>query len=130
MKTENKKSLFTTLCLGACGIISGTVNALIGTGGGIIITFVLSRLYSENPDYSTKDVFSMVLLSVAIISAGTSLIYLLNGMVDIYDALIFLPSAAAGGAVGALLLDKLDSAIFKKMFALLVIWAGVSVMTR
>ena len=130
MKTEIKKSFFMTLGLGVCGILSGVINALIGTGGGIIITFVLSRLYSENPDYSTKDVFSMVLLSVAIMSAGTSVIYLSSGMFDISDALVFLPSAAAGGAVGALLLDKLDSAIFKKLFALLVIWAGISVMTR
>ena len=130
MKTEIKKSFFTALCLVLCGAASGAVNALIGTGGGIIITFVLSKLYSKDPDYSTKDLFSTVLLSVAIMSAGTCAIYLARGAVDISDALVFLPSAAVGGVLGALLLDKLDSGVFRRLFALLVIWAGISAVTK
>jgi len=106
MKTEFKKSFFIAIMLGICGIAAGMINALIGTGGGIIITLVLSKLYSKNRSYSTKDVFSAVLLSVSIMTAGTVAIYFLNGTLDFSDALVYLPSAAAGGVAGALMLEK------------------------
>lgn len=130
MKTENKSSYFYALLLALCGFSAGILNSLLGTGGGMIITFALSRLYAKNKAYSTKDIFSMTLASVFIMSGGTCVMYIINGMATIKDALPFLPSALIGGAIGAILLSKLRSSIFKKIFSALVIWAGISMVTR
>ena len=41
------------------GLVAGVVNGLFGTGGGIIIVYLLSRLYAESCEYQTKDIFAM-----------------------------------------------------------------------
>lgn len=125
MKIREKKSVMTAVLLGLGGFLSGIVNALLGTGGGIIITFLLSKLYASSEEYSTKDIFSMTLSSVAIMSAGTAVIYLIKGFFKISDALLLTVPAAIGGAVGALVLDKATPSAFKKIFAVLVVWAGI-----
>lgn len=38
----------------AVGLLAGTINGLIGTGGGIAIVFFLSKIYAKNSLYSTK----------------------------------------------------------------------------
>lgn len=130
MKIENKRALLCAALLALCGFSAGILNSLLGTGGGIIITFALSRLYAKSSSYSTKDIFAMTLASVFIMSGGTCIMYIICGMLDIKAALPFLPFAFIGGAVGALLLSKLSSAVFKKIFSILVIFAGISMVMR
>ena len=126
MKTSPKKPFLTVAAIAGCGFCSGMLNALIGTGGGIIITFLLSNLYAESDMYSTKDIFSMTLASVALMTVGTVVMYLQRGIVKLSDASPFIIPAAIGGAIGAAILDKANAAFMKKIFALLIIWAGVS----
>ena len=38
---------------------AGAVNGLFGMGGGILIFFMLCKLYAENEEYSTKDIFAI-----------------------------------------------------------------------
>ena len=126
MRTSPKKPFFTVAAIASCGFCSGMLNALIGTGGGIVITFLLSKLYAKSDMYSTKDIFSMTLASVAVMTVGTVFMYVRRGIVSITDASPFIIPAAIGGAIGATILDRIDAAIMKRIFALLIIWAGVS----
>ena len=126
MKTSPKKPFLTVAAIAGCGFCSGMLNALIGTGGGIVITFLLSKLYAKSNMYSTKDIFSITLASVAVMTVGTVFMYVRRGIVNISDASPFIIPAAIGGAIGACVLDRIDAAIMKRIFALLVIWAGVS----
>ncbi|MCQ2435358.1 MAG: sulfite exporter TauE/SafE family protein [Clostridia bacterium] len=120
--------MYLSLVLG--GIASGFLNALIGTGGGILITLILKKLYEKDNAFGAEDVFASTLAAVAIMSAGTVAVYILRGTFDPADAVPYIIPAVFGGAAGALVLGRINSEIFKKLFAMLVIWAGVSMIVR
>ena len=112
------------------GAAAGAMNGLLGTGGGIITFFVLTKIYANDGEYSTKDVFATTYAASALMSVASVFFNLSRGSLDISEASPYMLPAVAGGILGAVLLDKLNAGIFKKLFALLVIWAGTSMMAK
>ena len=53
---------FFPLVLGS--FAAGAINGLFGMGGGILIYFILCKLYAENEEYSIKDIFVMTVMRV------------------------------------------------------------------
>ena len=110
----------------ACGLCAGFINGLLGTGGGILIIFTLSKLY---PDSDPKDNFATAIaciLPMSVVSAG---FYLKGGSVAPGDVMIYILPAIAGGVTGAYLLCRIKASLLKKIFACLVIWAGVNMIS-
>ena len=112
------------------GAAAGTVNGLLGTGGGIITFFVLTKIYAKSGEYSTKDVFATTYAASALTSVASVFFCLSRGSLSLSEAAPYILPAVAGGAVGAILLDKFNAGIFRKLFALLVVWAGLSMMAK
>lgn len=109
------------------GLCAGFINGLLGTGGGIIIIFILQKLF---PDSDPKDNFASAIaciLPMSVVSAG---FYLNGGSVVLSDVLIYIIPAVVGGVLGALLLCRFKTKLLKKLFACLVIWAGVNMLIR
>ena len=117
------------VCLALGGFISGTVNGVFGTGG-IISVFVLSRLFRGESAPEKKDIFAMTLFSCFFMSVSSAVIYVHAGHATPADALPYVLPALLGGTAGAFLLDKIKPALLSKIFALLVIYAGVTLFTR
>ena len=112
------------------GFSAGVINGLFGTGGGILIVFLFSRIYAKPKEYSKKDCFSMTIAVTLAFSAVSLFGYLKNGSMDTEQLTpIFLP-AFLGGIAGAFLLDKINVRILRKIFAGLVIYAGVLLILR
>ena len=111
------------LLFSLAGVLSGVVNGLLGTGGGILTVFFLSKIYAREKIYSTKDVFAITLCSSLIMSAASLVFYLSQGAP-------YMLAAIFGGAFGAFLLDRLNSKAMKVIFALLVVWAGISMVIK
>jgi len=130
MKNNYKKYTGLLLIIVITGLSAGIVNGLFGTGGGIIIVYLLSRLYTGSDKYHTKDVFAMTVGSILIMSAASLGIYTKSGAVSWNETMPYLIPAAIGGIIGAFLLDRLNAAVMKKIFAALVIYAGVTLMLR
>ncbi len=107
------------------GIASGIVNGLIGTGGGILLVFGLSPLFSDK-----RDVFANALAVMFPSTVISVIFYLASGRIGISDFGIYAVPAAAGGLAGAFLLDRLDPKLLKKLFAVIVIWSGVYMIMR
>lgn len=115
------------LFLPLAGLCAGFINGLLGTGGGIIIIFALGKLF---PDSDPKDNFASAIaciLPMSIVSAG---FYLTGGSVAFGQVMIYILPAIIGGIFGALLLCRIKTALLKKIFAGLVIWAGLSMIMR
>ena len=112
------------------GFSAGILNGLFGTGGGIFIVFLFSKIYASSKEYDQKDCFAMT-LSVTLMFSVVSLFgYLKNGSMDTEQLTpIFLP-AFLGGIAGAFLLDKINVRILRKIFAGLVIYAGILLILR
>lgn len=112
------------------GLAAGTLNGVFGTGGGIIGVFALSRFFRENGGYDKKDIFAMTLFSCFFMSVSSAAMYLMAGHISFADAFPYAIPALAGGIVGAFLLDKIKTSILSKIFALLIIYSGVTLFLR
>ena len=104
--------------------ISGLCNALLGAGGGVLLSLTLSRL--------NRDVFSDRRVALATSQAAmipgciaSCIIYGTRGMLDTANFAVFAVPAMLGGAVGGLLMDKIKPKIIGRIFAIFVIWSGM-----
>lgn len=105
--------------------LAGCINGFVGTGGGIIIVFLLFRLYGGGEE-NTKDVFARTLLTVFPMSLAALTVYLRNSAVDMNLILRVLIPAILGGVTGAIFMDRIDKRVLNIVFAALVIYSGIS----
>lgn len=127
LRSEAKKR---SMLFALAGILSGIVNGLLGTGGGILTVLFLSKIYAKDSSYSTKDIFAITLCSSVIMSMASLLFYLSSGCFSVSDSALYMLAAVPGGVLGAILLEKLSSKTMKLIFALIVVWAGISMMIK
>ncbi len=113
-----------TLILALGGFFGGLANGLLGAGGGIIMTFVLEAVMSEN-EMARRDIFANVIAAALPISLFSTIIYGVRGDLSLHKFENFVIPAICGGLVGAYLLSKISPIWLKRIFALLVIWSGI-----
>jgi uncharacterized membrane protein YfcA len=111
-------------------LLAGVVGGLFGTGGGILIVFLFSRVCKDSDEFDRKDLFAMTVLTVSIMSLSSLFSYMKNGAVTISDITPTLFPAVIGGILGAFLLDKIKAGWLNRIFALLVIYAGITLIFR
>ncbi len=119
------------LCiLSACGTAAGFLNGVLGAGGGIVLVYALSPLRKERDPSEVRDNFAATVACVLPMTALSAILYTADNAVPAAGtSALFLP-AAMGGLVGALLLDKIDTKLLKKLFAALVLFGGLRMLTR
>lgn len=120
-KNSLKTSKIHACLLALAAILAGVVNGFLGTGGGIVLMFVLSSL-AEHESLEPKDRFATLIAVILPLSLISLVSYM--DKIDITMLSPYLLPGVLGGFAGALLLDKLDVKIVKRLFALMVIWAG------
>lgn len=106
--------------------IAGGVNGLLGTGGGIIFVYMLSKLTKNN----AKDNFATTICATLPISAVSAVIYFKNSNVDLSLIPKLIVPALAGGIIGALAVDKINKKWLNIIFAFLVIYSGTCMIFR
>lgn len=104
--------------LAASALCAGIVNGFLGTGGGILLVFALSLA-----EIDPRDRFATVIAVILPLSAVSVCFY--SGSARFSDAAPYLLPGMLGGVCGAMLLDRLDIRWVKKLFAAMVIWAGI-----
>ncbi len=112
------------IILGLGGFFGGLANGLLGAGGGIIMTFALEAVMTED-EMARRDIFANVIAATLPISLFSTIIYGIRGDIHIENFSIFVIPAVAGGLAGAYLLSKISPIWLKRIFALLVIWSGI-----
>ncbi len=123
---EKTKRILSSAALGAA---SGFVNGFFGTGGGIVILFV--SLFFGKGEGEDKDKFASTAIITAVFSAASLLVYFFNKGGELKgSALIYCLPALVGGGIGALLLDRLDSSVTKKIFSAVVMIGGALLLLR
>ncbi|MBE6687402.1 MAG: sulfite exporter TauE/SafE family protein [Ruminococcaceae bacterium] len=115
-----KKSL-----LLAGGVCAGFINGLLGTGGGIIIIFVLNKINEKN---DPKDNFASAVAAILPMSLVSAASYLKNGGFDISELGIYVIPAVLGGLSGAFLLCKIKITFLKRIFAGIITYAGINML--
>ncbi len=128
MKTLTKlsqKTLFKNILIAFLAILAGVVNGFLGTGGGIVLMFALSMLPNKDEN-AVRDRFAALIAVILPLSLISTVSY--GDSIDFRAAVPYLIPGMLGGIAGALLLDRLNVKIIKKLFAIMVIWAGISFM--
>ena len=119
-----KDKLF--LLFGA-SLAAGVTNALLGTGGGIILIYALSHVFK---DKQNRDIFALSLCAVFVMTLLSASIYGIGGRFTFRDfAPLILPSLL-GGALGSFLLSKIKGKILKRIFSVLLIISGILILIR
>ena len=120
----SKIATITLLC--CLSFVAGGVNGFLGTGGGIVFLFMLTRF----TQIDKKDAFATTLCATVPISLLALFNYVKAGNVDF--ALmkeIWLPTAI-GGVLGAVLVDRLRVRWLTVILASLMIYSGTCMIFR
>ncbi|MBQ8510861.1 MAG: TSUP family transporter [Clostridia bacterium] len=117
MTSKEKIRLFLLL---AAGLGAGFVNGFLGTGGGILLIFALAMA----PNLDVRDRFAAVIAVILPLSLLSAVVY--GGAADFSAASAYILPGMLGGVCGGLLLDRINVNWLKRLFAAMVIWAGVS----
>lgn len=101
------------------GIAIGTVNAVLGAGGGMLTVPLYKRMGMDQKNSQINAVATI--LPITVISAA---LYLINGSVAFSDAYIYLLPGLLGSIAGTFLIKKISNKYLNVFFSLFMIWAG------
>ena len=120
MKTAYK----TALPLLGIGLLSGFINGLLGAGGGVLIVLGL-RLCLRDKKIDERRFYTTALGVMLPLSAFSVWQYARAGHLAPLSLGKFSLPALIGGALGALLLPHLKTALLNRIFAGMVLISGV-----
>ena len=115
--------------LATAAVISGFCNALIGAGGGIVLSYAISK-FSQDDFTDKRDVYVNSQAAMIPGCALSCFIYAARGSLNATGFSVYAIPAAIGGIIGSLLLSKIKNVWIAKLFALLVIWSGARMLLR
>ena len=125
LKTFSHKPIFSAkfraAAVLALGIAAGLVNGFLGTGGGIVLMAAMAML---PPGIDPRDRFATVIAVILPVSLVSAAAYGEN--LDLRAALPYLFPGILGGVTGALLLDHISPKLLRRIFAAMMIWAGIN----
>ncbi len=107
--------------LGITGVLSGFMNGLLGSGGGVIIVLYLT-LIAKNGQKNSQATAIAVILPLTILS---SVIYSYGGYVDWSVLWKVVLGGIAGAFLGAILLNRIKARVLKKLFGVFLVIAGL-----
>ena len=100
--------------------LAGGVNGLLGTGGGILLVWLFTKVIKTD----AKDAFAQSLLTVIPMSLVSGFSYLRAGSFSLAQLIPYLLPAALGGVLGAWLTDRINPRFLKIIFGVLVGYSG------
>jgi len=112
-----KKTIMTALT----GIVTGFVNGLFGSGGGILLVPALQKFFKFEQHKSHATALAII-LPVSVLS---SFIYVKGGSVDWRAVLLVTLGGVPGGYVGAMLLNKVPTKWLHKIFGAFIVAAAI-----
>lgn len=107
------------------GIVIGTINIFFGAGGGMITVPIYKHFGMEQKQAQIHAVATI--LPITIVS---SIIYLINGNVNLSDSYIYLIPGLIGSIAGTFLIKKVSNKKLTIIFAIFMVWAGVRLLIK
>ncbi len=103
------------------GIAAGIANGLFGSGGGTIAVPAMVFLLGEE-EHRAHATAILIILPLTLVS---TYFYLSKSFVDWNITWRAMVGGAAGGAIGALILNKFPAGILRKLFGIFMIIAAL-----
>ena len=103
------------------GFVTGLINGVFGSGGGMIIVPALI-LFLGLKDYKAHATAISIILPLSIIS---TIIYLLNNTIPIKISFLVMIGGLVGSYIGAKILNKIPTTILRKIFGSVIIYTAI-----
>ena len=103
------------------GLVTGLINGVFGSGGGMIIVPALI-LFLGLKDYKAHATAISIILPLSIIS---TIIYLLNNTIPIKISFLVMIGGLVGSYIGAKILNKIPTTILRKIFGSVIIYTAI-----
>lgn len=110
------------------GVFAGFINGFLGTGGGIVLVFLLDAVWKNRE--KKQQIFATTLSVTAVYSIISLFIYSKGASFNIKELLPFCIMGAAGGMAGAFFSGKIKLEILKALFAVICIIGGLNMILR
>lgn len=109
------------LTLAFIGVLGGLLSGAFGVGGGIIMVPLLAGIAGLNQ----REAASTSLIAIMPTALTGSIVYVLNGEVDLLAAVIVSIGAIVGAIIGSWLLRRLSVGVLRWLFVALLIVVAV-----
>lgn len=103
------------------GFITGLVNGVFGSGGGMIIVPALV-LFLGMKDYKAHATAISIILPLTTIS---TIIYLFNNTIPFKIVIFVMIGGIVGSYIGAKVLNKIPAKILRKVFGCVIIYTAI-----
>ena len=110
----------TMLIMMAVGLFAGIAGAILGLGGGIIITPVLTLMMGLDIKYA----IGASIIAVIATSSGSTIAYLRDEVLNLRVAMFLEIATTIGGILGALLTGVLNPKYLYLLFGALLVFSG------
>lgn len=110
----------TTLLMMAVGLFAGIVGAILGLGGGIVITPVLTLMMGLDIKYA----IGASIIAVIATSSGSTIAYLRDEVLNLRVAMFLEIATTIGAIAGALLTGVLNPKYLYLLFGFLLVFSG------
>ncbi len=107
------------------GTTIGLVNGILGAGGGMLAVPLLKKIGFSQKESHTNAI--AIILPITIVSAA---IYLFKDFVTLKDSLIYIPTGLLGAVLGTYILKKISPKWLKRIFGILMVYAGVRLLLK
>ncbi len=107
------------------GIAVGFLNGLFGSGGGTVAVPCL-----EKSGLEAKKAHATSVALIFILSLVTAIVYLLNGKLNLNEAMNYIPYGIIGAITGAMLLKKISNTFLKKLFAVIILISAIRILIQ
>ena len=121
METEVKAEIKEKVLLSLTGVLAGVANGFFGGGGGMLVVPMLVLLLGREPKRAHATAI-LIILPLALVSG---LVYTLLGSFDFAVGIPAGLGVVAGGAAGAFFLKKINNEWLVKIFAVIILAAGL-----
>ncbi len=107
------------------GFVIGTINILLGAGGGMLTVPLYKKMNMTQKQAQINAVATILPITIA-----SAIIYIINGDVKISDSYIYLIPGLIGSIIGTFIIKKVTNKFLTIVFSVFMIWAGLRLLFK
>lgn len=107
------------------GFVCGILNGLFGSGGGLVAVPMLEKNGIEPKSAHATSVAIIFFLSVI-----STVVYAVQGNLNLSSALTFIPFGLAGAFVGGITLKRISNSLLRRIFGIIILISAVRMLLR
>jgi len=117
MQKNGKKNFVATIS----GLAVGTINGMLGAGGGMLVVPVYQNIFQHN----SKKAHATAIITILPVCVISAIGYICAGVVEIKPLFLVMIGSVIGAIIGTFLLKKIRSNIITIIFYCLMFISGI-----